>query len=112
MTNLAKSTPKPSQKTVLALTLVIRATENSWVSASADGQLVTEETLIAPAHTSIRAAREISVRVGNAAGVSFILNGQEIATEGRSRGAELHFRFQRHACRFSRHGNTVDKVVC
>ncbi len=82
VTNLAKSTPKPSQKTVLALTLVIRATENSWVSASADGQLVTEETLIAPAHTSIRAAREISVRVGNAAGVSFIFNGQEIATEG------------------------------
>ena len=82
VTNLAKSTPKPSQKTVLALTLVIRATENSWVSASADGQLVTEETLIAPAHTSIRAAREISVRVGNAAGVSFIFNGQEIATTG------------------------------
>jgi cytoskeleton protein RodZ len=82
VTNLAKSTPKPSHKTVLALTLVIRATENSWVSASADGQLVTEETLIAPAHTSIRAAREISVRVGNAAGVSFIFNGQEIATEG------------------------------
>lgn len=82
VTNLAKSTPKPSQKNVLALTLVIRATENSWVSAFADGQLVTEETLIAPAHTSIRAAREINVRVGNAAGVSFIFNGQEIATEG------------------------------
>ncbi len=82
VTNLAKSTSKPSQKTVLALTLVIRATENSWVSAAADGQLVTEETLIAPAHTSIRAAREISVRVGNAAGVSFIFNGQEIATQG------------------------------
>jgi hypothetical protein len=44
--------------------------------------MVTEETLIAPAHTSIRAAREISVRVGNAAGVSFIFNGQEIAAQG------------------------------
>lgn len=82
VTNLAKSSSKPAQKTALALSLVIRATENSWVSASADGQLVTEETLIAPAHTSIRAAREISVRVGNAAGVSFIFNGQEIATQG------------------------------
>jgi cytoskeletal protein RodZ len=82
VTNLGKSSSKPAQKTALALSLVIRATENSWVSASADGQLVTEETLIAPAHTSIRAAREISVRVGNAAGVSFIFNGQEIATQG------------------------------
>ena len=82
VTNLAKSTSKPPQKTAPALSLVIQATENSWVSASADGQLVTEETLIAPAHTSVRAAREISVRVGNAAGVSFIFNGQEIATQG------------------------------
>ncbi len=82
VTKLAKSTSKPSQKTALALSLVIRATENSWISASADGQLVSEETLIAPAHTSIRAAREISVRVGNAAGVSFIFNGQEISVQG------------------------------
>ena len=82
VTNLAKSPSKPPQKTALALSLVIRAAENSWVSVSADGQQVTEETLIAPAHTSIRAAREISVRVGNAAGVSFIFNGQEIAAQG------------------------------
>jgi cytoskeletal protein RodZ len=82
VTNLEKSPAKPAQKTALALSLVIRAAENSWVSASADGQLVTEETLIAPAHTSVRAAREISVRVGNAAGVSFIFNGQEIAAQG------------------------------
>ena len=82
VTNLGKPPKKTSQKTALALTLVIRAAANSWVSASADGQLVTEETLIAPAHTSIRAEREISVRVGNAAGVSFIFNGQEIAAQG------------------------------
>ena len=80
--NLAKSTSKHSPKTALALSLVIRASANSWISASADGQVVTEETLIAPAHTSIRAAREISLRVGNAAGVSFIFNGQEIPAQG------------------------------
>ena len=48
----------------------------------ADGQLVTQETLIAPAHTSVRALQEINVRVGNAAGVSFLWNGKEIAAEG------------------------------
>jgi hypothetical protein len=64
------------------LSLVIRATENSWISVFSDGQLVTQETLIAPAHTSVRASREISVRIGNAAGVTFVLNGHEIPVQG------------------------------
>jgi cytoskeletal protein RodZ len=64
------------------LTLVIRASENSWISVTADGQLVLHETLIAPAHASVRAAREIVVRAGNAAGVSFSLNGKEISSQG------------------------------
>jgi hypothetical protein len=64
------------------MTLVIRATENSWVSVTADGQQVSEETLIAPAHTSVRASREIVAHVGNAAGVTFLFNGQEIAAQG------------------------------
>jgi cytoskeleton protein RodZ len=64
------------------MTLVIRASENSWISVTADGQPVSQETLIAPAHTSIRASREIVVKAGNAAGVSFLWNGKEIAAEG------------------------------
>lgn len=65
-----------------ALTLVIRAAENSWISVMADGQHLTQETLIAPAHTSVRASREIVVKAGNAAGVSFLLNGKEIPPQG------------------------------
>ena len=65
-----------------SLSLVIRASENSWVSVMADGKQVTEETLIAPAHTSARASREIIVRVGNAAGVSFLFNGKEFPAQG------------------------------
>jgi hypothetical protein len=64
------------------MTLVIRAAENSWVSVTADGQAVTHETLIAPAATSVRAAREIVARIGNSAGVTFIWNGQEIPAQG------------------------------
>jgi cytoskeleton protein RodZ len=66
----------------MPLTLVIRASENSWVSVSADGQVATQETLIAPAHTSVRASREFVVKVGNAAGVSFLFNGKEIPPQG------------------------------
>ena len=69
-------------KAAAALTLVIRATENSWISVAADGQLVNQETLIAPAQTSVRANREIVVKIGNAAGVNFLLNGKEISPPG------------------------------
>jgi cytoskeleton protein RodZ len=65
-----------------ALSLTIRAAENSWVSVTADGQHVTQETLIAPAHTSFRASREIVVRAGNAAAVSFLFNGKEFPPQG------------------------------
>jgi len=64
------------------LNLVIRASENSWISVTADGRSVIHELLIAPAHTSIRASREIVVKIGNAAGVSFVWNGQELPAQG------------------------------
>lgn len=69
-------------KAPAALTLVIRAMKTSWISVAVDGQLVNQETLIAPAHTSVRANREIVVKAGNAAGVGFLLNGKEILAQG------------------------------
>jgi len=72
----------PPAKPAASLSLVIRAQETSWISVEADGQQVSRETLIAPAHSSIRAGREIVVRIGNAAGVSFVFNGQEIPASG------------------------------
>ncbi|HET9304729.1 MAG TPA: RodZ domain-containing protein [Candidatus Sulfotelmatobacter sp.] len=78
--SFAPSNTKPAAKP--ALTLVIRATETSWISVQADGQLVSQETLIAPAATSFHATRELVVRVGNAAGVSFLWNGEELPAQG------------------------------
>jgi cytoskeletal protein RodZ len=71
-----------SEKSATPLTLVIRATETSWISVLADGQTVSQETLIAPANTSVRANREIIAKIGNAAGVTFLFNGQEIPADG------------------------------
>jgi len=77
-----KPATSPTEKNAGSLNLVIRASENSWISVSSDGQLVTQETLIAPAHTTVRADREIVVRVGNAAGITFTWKGQEIPAQG------------------------------
>ncbi len=76
------ATPPPATDSPARLTLVIRASENSWISITVDGQAVSQETLIAPAHTSFRASREIIAKVGNAAGVSFLWNGKEIPPDG------------------------------
>src|SRR6202161_3339627 len=74
--------PKPSSNSTAPLKLVIRAQETSWISVQADGQTVSQETLIAPAHASVRASREIVARIGNAAGITFLWNGQEIPADG------------------------------
>jgi cytoskeleton protein RodZ len=73
---------KPTEKPAATLKLIVRATENSWISVTSDGQLLTQETLIAPAATSFHATRELVVRVGNAAGVTFLWNGEEVQPQG------------------------------
>jgi len=73
-------------KPAASMTLIIRATENTSISVVADGQLVKQETLIAPANTTVRASREITVKVGNAAAVSFLWNNQEIPAHGAEAG--------------------------
>jgi cytoskeleton protein RodZ len=77
-----KPVPPPAKSTASSMTLVIRAQETSWISVQADGQTVSQETLIAPAHASVRANREIVAKIGNAAGVTFLWNGQEIPANG------------------------------
>jgi hypothetical protein len=72
----------PVSKTSAHFSLVIHADENSWISVTADGQPISHETLIAPADASFRADRQIAVRIGNAAGVSFVWNGQQFQPQG------------------------------
>ena len=82
ITSFGAAAARPAEKPAATLTLVVRASENSWISVTVDGQLVTQETLIAPAATSFHAVRELVVRVGNAAGVSFLWNGEELSSQG------------------------------
>ena len=79
---------KTAEAAASSFNLVIRATENSWLSVVADGQQVRQETLIAPAHTSVHATREIVVKVGNAAAISFLFNGKEISPQGNEAEAK------------------------
>jgi cytoskeletal protein RodZ len=77
-----KIPPTHAAKPPAIFTLLIRAEKTTWVSITADGNPVAEETLIAPAHTSVHATREVVVKTRNAAGISFLLNGREIPVQG------------------------------
>jgi len=79
---LKATAPVATSKPLPTFTLLIRAEQTTWVSIVADGKPVAQETLIAPAHTSVRGSGEIIVKVGNAAGVSFVLNGKEFPARG------------------------------
>ncbi len=85
------STPATAMKPAPMFTLLIRADQTTWISVIADGKPETHETLIAPAHTSIRAAHDVTIKVGNAAGVSFQLNGKEFPAEGNAGEVKTYF---------------------
>jgi cytoskeletal protein RodZ len=94
----------PAAKAPPTFSLLIRATETSSVSVIADGQPLLKETLIAPAQTSVRATREIVVHTGNAAGISFLLDGKEIPLSGaESEGESKTYTFDNTGLKSSDH---------
>jgi cytoskeleton protein RodZ len=60
----------------------IKARKDAWVSITADGRKLGEETLIGGAEKSIRAANQIIVRTGNSGALDLEFNGQKLATQG------------------------------
>ena len=61
---------------------MIKAREDSWLSISVDGEIVTRSLLTAPAQKSIRADKEIVIKAGNIGALDFEFNGQKIPTQG------------------------------
>ena len=59
------------------LLVVIKAREDSWLSISVDGEIVTRALLTAPAQKSIRADKEIVIKAGNIGALDFEFNGQK-----------------------------------
>ncbi len=62
--------------------VVVKAREDSWLSISVDGEIVTRALLTAPAQRSVRAQSEIVIRAGNAGALDFEFNGQKLPTQG------------------------------
>jgi cytoskeleton protein RodZ len=60
----------------------IRATQDAWVQIVADGKLLSEGVLVPPAEKRVRAAKQVVIKTGNAAGVEVSFNGQPLPALG------------------------------
>jgi cytoskeleton protein RodZ len=69
----ANSSPAPASFVVL-----VKASEESWISIKADDKPAFEVTLEAAEQQSIEAHNKIEVKVGNLAGVDFLFNGKKL----------------------------------
>jgi cytoskeleton protein RodZ len=78
----AAAHPQPAASANPPLQVVISAREDSWLSVSVDGEIVTRALLTAPAQKSIRAQNEIVVRAGNVGALDFEFNGKKLPTQG------------------------------
>jgi cytoskeleton protein RodZ len=83
-TNPVSNTVKQPAATASSFIVLIEAEENSWVSIVADGKVILEGTLIAPAVKSIRARKQITIKAGNVGGLGFSFNGNKLPPQGGS----------------------------
>ena len=62
--------------------MLIRAREDSWVSITADGKPVIQDTLVAAAEKSVEARNQIVIKTGNVAALDISSNGKQLAPQG------------------------------
>lgn len=78
-------TPRPTAtpEVVASLAMEMRITQRAWVRVLVDGQKVEESTLEAGETRFWEAMESILIRTGNAAGVSLVLNGEDLGPMGQ-----------------------------
>ena len=72
----------PASATSSAILLEVTALEDSWVSVSADGKSLGQGILSAQKSRTIRANKEVRLRLGNIAGVEVSFNGKPVNLVG------------------------------
>ena len=74
--------PTPPPNPNAAVHVEITADEAVWISARADGKYIFSATMNPQAKRTIDALKEVTLRLGNAGGVSISLNGKPIGPAG------------------------------
>lgn len=66
-------------------TVLIKAREDSWVSITADGKPVSQDTLTAAAEKSIQARNQIVIKAGNVGALDISFNGKQLPPQGHDK---------------------------
>jgi cytoskeleton protein RodZ len=74
---ITPATPAPGEFTV-----VILAGEDSWISITADGKPIIEETLVAEDQRAVHAHKEVIIKAGNTGALDFVFNGKKLKPQG------------------------------
>jgi cytoskeletal protein RodZ len=77
------STAAPAKPQPAAIRLQVFAREDSWLSVSADGKDLGQGILAAQKMRSIRAQKEVRLKIGNLGGVEISFNGQPVTLDGQ-----------------------------
>jgi cytoskeleton protein RodZ len=62
--------------------VVVKAREDSWLSISVDGEIVTSSVLPAASQKSVRAEKQVVIKAGNVGALDFEFNGQKLPAQG------------------------------
>jgi cytoskeleton protein RodZ len=76
------SQPQPAVPTNGTILVTIRAREDSWLSISVDGEIVTHALLTAPAQKTVRAQNQVVIHAGNVGALDFEFNGKKLPAQG------------------------------
>jgi len=76
--------PPPTAAAPAAGTFVVRvkAREDSWLTITADGQRILQDTLVADEEKSIPARQTITIRAGNVGALDIYFNGNKLSNQG------------------------------
>jgi cytoskeleton protein RodZ len=94
-TSPSSATPTPVATQSTSLVLQLAAREPCWVEARVDGESVMNRVLIVGETTTIQAADEILLSVGNAGGLAVSVNGQPGLALGRDGEVRRNIRITR-----------------
>jgi cytoskeleton protein RodZ len=75
-------TAKPSSSAPQSINLKIKAREDSWISITVDGEVMTRDIMTAGTQRSIHASRAIVLKTGNAGALDLDLNGKSLPVQG------------------------------
>jgi cytoskeleton protein RodZ len=77
----ASAPVEPTRQPGLFL-VVIKAHEDAWVSITADGKSIMEDTLVAAGEKAVQARGQVVVKTGNAGALDFSFNGKKLPLQG------------------------------